>query len=97
MPQNFTDAVSNVLQEAFQDATERHNTEVTENHLLAAFLKDRADYFSSILSNLKLPLEALEKEVEGNLKNLATYSGSPQVPIAARCGSSFEGMRTRVL
>ncbi len=34
MPQNFTESVTNALQEAFNEAQQQHKTEVTENTLL---------------------------------------------------------------
>lgn len=85
MPQNFTDAVTDALQEAFADAQQRKNTEVTENHLLAAFLKDPEGYFVSILSNVNADPAALRNLVEQNLSRLPTFSGhETQPPSAAR-------------
>jgi ATP-dependent Clp protease ATP-binding subunit ClpB len=85
MNQNFTDSVTEALQSAFAEAQKRHQTEVTENHLLWAFLKDPQSYFNLILEELNTQPSTLFKEVESNLDRLATYSGdSLQPPSAAR-------------
>lgn len=83
MAQNFTEAVQNAIQEAFRDAQDRKNTEVTENHLLLAFLSDPQGYFISVLSNLKANVEKLIQDLEKYLKHLPTFSGSEQVPPVA--------------
>ena len=87
MAQNFTEAAQNAIQEAFRDAQDRKNTEVTENHLLLAFLSDPQGYFISVLSNLKANSEKLIQDLEENLSRLATFSGPSQEPPAA--GRSF--------
>lgn len=85
MNQNFTDAVTNALQQAFADAQQRNNTEVTDNHLLLAFLQDPEGYFSSILTNLDANPAALTQKVQQELNRLPTFSGtSPQPPATAR-------------
>ncbi|MBA3721819.1 MAG: AAA family ATPase [Parachlamydiaceae bacterium] len=76
MNYNFTDSVTNALQTAFADAQRRNNTEITENHLLYAFLTDKEGYFNSILTNLGTKPLTLLSEVEENLSRLATFSGS---------------------
>jgi ATP-dependent Clp protease ATP-binding subunit ClpB len=70
MAQNFTDSVNEALQSAFADAQKRSNSEVTENHLLWAFLKEPKSYFNSILSSLGANPQSLLTEVEKNLKTL---------------------------
>lgn len=85
MVQNFTEAVSEAIQSAFSDAEQRKNTEVTENHLLAAFLKDPQGYFQSVLQSLNENPQRLLTEVEKNLQTLPTYtSSSNQTPSASR-------------
>ena len=76
MTQNFTDAVANALQQAFEDAQNRKNTEVTDNHLLASFLKDSEGYFNTFLASLKTNPSSLLKEVEQHLNRLPTFSGT---------------------
>jgi ATP-dependent Clp protease ATP-binding subunit ClpB len=86
MAQNFTDSVSNALQEAFAEAQNRQNPEVTENHLLYAFLKNPQDYFSSILTELKVNPSELFAEVQKDLNKLPTVSGTSTQPPAASRG-----------
>lgn len=80
--QNFTDAVSNALQQAFAEAQERKNTEVTENHLLLAFLEDPNGYFRSVLTQLGANPEELEEKVLENLNRLPTITGNTSEPPA---------------
>lgn len=82
MVQNFTDSVTSALEEAFADAQSRKNTEVTENHLLRAFLQDPEGYFSSILTNLGTNPQTLLKETEHHLNKLPTFSGTSTEPPA---------------
>lgn len=84
MAQNFTDSVTNALQEAFTDAQQHKNTEVTENHLLEAFLKEPEGYFNSILTNINANPDTLIQKVQQDLSRLPTYSGSPQPPATSR-------------
>lgn len=85
MDQKFTDSVTNALQEAFTEAQRRNHTEITENHLLHAFLRDPEGYFTSLMTGLGANVQLLEREVHNNLNRQPTYSGpSPQPPTAAR-------------
>lgn len=85
MAQNFTDAVTNALQQAFAEAQRKQNTEVTENHLLWAFLEDPEGYFTSILTNLNTKPSILLEKVNLSLDKLPTYaSSSGEPPAAAR-------------
>lgn len=85
MAQNFTDAAAQALEEAFSDAKNRNNTEVTENHLLAAFLKEPEGYFNSILKHFNADIKKLEHEVENALQKLPTYAeNTGQAPSASR-------------
>ncbi|MGA8164827.1 MAG: AAA family ATPase [Waddliaceae bacterium] len=80
MTHNFTDTVSQTLQEAFSEAQKRKNTEVTENHLLWAFLENPQGYFHSILENLNAQPHVLLGQIEDNLNKLPTYSGAATEP-----------------
>lgn len=82
--QNFTEAVTEAIQTAFSAAQERRNTEITDNHLLYAFLEDVQGYFNSVLSNLDADPEKLKREVKQTLDKLPTYSGSAQPPAPSR-------------
>ena len=84
MAQNFTDSVTNALQHAFADAQERKNTEVTDNHLLLAFLKEPDDYFTSILNSLNAKPSTLIQKLNEDLSRLPTYSGQMEPPNGSR-------------
>lgn len=85
MPQNFTDSVTNALQEAFTAAQQRNSTEVTENDLLKAFLEDPKGYFNSILSNLNTDPKSLLNDVQRAVSKQPTFSGAtPQPPQTSR-------------
>jgi ATP-dependent Clp protease ATP-binding subunit ClpB len=84
MDQNFTEAATEALQQAFKLAEQYRHTEVTDNHLLAAFLAPPESYFKAILAAVQLDPLALAEEVNRTLSTLPTYTGSPQPPNAAR-------------
>lgn len=84
MAQNFTDAVTDALQKAFSEAQQNKQTEVTENHLLKAFLEDPQGYFVTTLSQLDGNLSSLLSSVQQSLNRLPTYSGASQPPSTAR-------------
>ncbi len=81
----FTENVTEALQDAFNEAQRRKHTEITENHLLWAFLQNNQKYFYSILTNLNTQPQILLNEVERDLQHLPTFSGSTiQPPIPSR-------------
>ncbi|MCE2983438.1 MAG: AAA family ATPase [Parachlamydia sp.] len=80
MNQNFTDSVTQALQEAFAEAQHLNQTEVNENHLLWAFLKDKNGYFYSLLDDLETSPQKLFREVEDSIEHLPTYSGTGTQP-----------------
>jgi ATP-dependent Clp protease ATP-binding subunit ClpB len=85
MAQNFTDAVTEAIQESFVDAQQRNNTEITENHLLHAFLNNPEGYFNTVLTNLNTKPAMLLAEIKNNLNRLPTFSsGTSQQPAPAR-------------
>lgn len=81
---NFTDAVANAIQVAFKNAEDRKNTEVTENHLLWAFLQNKEDFFTTLLIDLGTDPEGLLKETERSLSKTPTLTSGSQQPQAAR-------------
>lgn len=91
MAQNFTDAVTNALQKALQEATSKKATEVNENHLLIAFLENPEDYFSSILLQLKTDPSSLKRRAEEQIKHLPTFSGETKTPSASRSLAAIIG------
>lgn len=86
MPQNFTDSAAQALEEAVSEAQQLHNPEVTDNHLLKAFLEDPEGYFSSILRHFNANTSTLKNEVNSAIKKLPTYAegSSTQAPQASR-------------
>lgn len=86
MNQQFTDSVTEALQTAFGEAQRRNQTQVTENHLLWAFLQDPQGYFHSILSNLGAKPQTLLREVEHAIEHLPTFtsSGGAEPPTPSR-------------
>lgn len=86
MNPQFTDSVAQALETAFGEAQRRNQTQVTENHLLWAFLQDPQGYFNSILSNLGTKPQTLLREVEHNLEHLPTLAGggAAQAPTPSR-------------
>ena len=83
MAQNFTDAVTQALQEAFTEAQNKRHSEVTENHLLHAFLKDEQGLFNTVLISLGANPSSLLDQVEQNLSKLPTLTGPQDHPPAA--------------
>ena len=83
MAPQFTEAVTQALEEAFQSAQAQSHVEVTENHLLRALLLDAQGYFSSICSAIPLDPSLLLPQVETALQALPTYTDSPQSPQVA--------------
>jgi len=80
MAPNFTDNAAGVIQQAFTDAGQRNNTEVTENHLLLAFLEDQEGYFHTFFQGLKAPAQTLIESVKQHLSRLPTFDGPSHPP-----------------
>lgn len=80
MAQNFTDAVNSALESAFAEAQRRKNSEVTENHLLWAFLEDPKGYFNSILTSLGTDPNSLLGDTRRYLEKQPTLSSPSSQP-----------------
>ncbi|MBU6382845.1 MAG: AAA family ATPase [Verrucomicrobia bacterium] len=80
MSPQFTEAVTQAFEEAFQYAQAKKHVEVSENHLLRALLLDSQGYFNSIISAVGLDPTLLLNQVESALATLPTYSGEPSAP-----------------
>lgn len=80
MNANFTDAVTQALEQAFSEAQARKNTEVTENNLLSAFLEDPQGYFNSILTGLNTKPNLLSEKVNYDINHQPTFSGNGAQP-----------------
>lgn len=76
MEQNFTEGVTTALQTAFSEATHHNNTEVTDNQLLLAFLKNPESYFHSILTYLKTDPSSLIAELQQAVSSQSTFAGN---------------------
>ena len=84
MGQNFTDAVTESIEKAILLATQNKSTEVTENHLLDAFLSNSSDYFSSILTALKTNPTKLLASVKETLSHVSVFTGEPKPHVPSR-------------
>src|ERR1700722_12745494 len=82
--QNYSEAVQNAFQKAFQIAQSNRNPEVTENHLLLSFLEDPQGYFYSILDELQGQPEQLVQKVTKATSHLPTFTEGGSEPQAAR-------------
>jgi len=80
MAPQFTEAVAQALEQAFQNATDHKHTEVSEHHLLLAFFSDPQGYFCTFAQANKLSPQSLIDALNLYLKKLPTYSGAPQSP-----------------
>jgi ATP-dependent Clp protease ATP-binding subunit ClpB len=81
MGPQFTEAVSQAIEEAFQFAQSKSHVEISENHLLRALLLDPQGYFNSIITTLGLDPSLLFNQVALLLNSLPTYSGAtPAAP-----------------
>jgi ATP-dependent Clp protease ATP-binding subunit ClpB len=81
MTPQLTEAVATALQNALQEASAQHHTEVTDAQLLAALLEDPQGYFSTFAESVNLSREDLLDQLEAALKKLPTYEGSPREPV----------------
>lgn len=81
---NFSEAVQNVIQNAFQIALNHRNPEVTENHLLLSFLEDPQGYFQSILDDLKCPTPDLMKMVAKAVESSPSFTENGAEPQVSR-------------
>lgn len=90
MAHNFTEAVTNAIEEAFSEAQLRNNSEVSDNQLLLAFLKNPEGYFTSILTHLKANPTPLIPALQEEINRQATFAGgssgqpSPSHPFQVR-------------
>ena len=87
MNQNFTDSVVQALETAFHRAETNRQTEMTQDHLLWAFLKEPQGYFSLILQLILLKALSLPRLLKGCkialLKRKALpKSGKTPTPVA---------------
>ncbi|NCF70445.1 MAG: AAA domain-containing protein [Chlamydiales bacterium] len=82
MTQNFTDQAQQAVEQALVIAQSNKHTELTEHHLLKAFLENKEGYFFELLSHFasKLEVQKLEEELEQKLESLASFSSGIEAP-----------------
>lgn len=80
MAPQFSESVTQALENAFQHAQQKGQIEVSELHLLRELLADPAGYFSSICSATKIDPAALLKQTEAALESVPTYTGAAEPP-----------------
>lgn len=81
MTPQLTEAVATALQNALQEASVKHHTEVTDAQLLAALLEDSQGYFSTFAESVHLSRDDLLDQLEAALKKLPAYEGSAREPV----------------
>lgn len=84
MSYNFTESCTAAIQEAFNLAEEKQQTEVHETHLLYSFLTQSEGYFPMMFKQLKLPIDSLILQTLAFIDQLATYSGKAEKPTPSR-------------
>jgi ATP-dependent Clp protease ATP-binding subunit ClpB len=80
MAPQFTEAVTQAIEEAFQYAQANKHTEIGDNHLLRALLIEADGYFANICQVAGIDPSFLLKQVESALGAQPTYTGAPQAP-----------------
>ncbi len=80
MAPQFTEPVTEALQQAIELARAKKHTQVTEHHLLSALFADEEGYFSAFASTLKLKPEELRAQIDAELNKLPTFTGTPSEP-----------------
>ena len=83
MAPQFTEAMTQALEEAFQYAQAQSHLEVNENHLLRALLLDPQGYFASICKSAAADPALLLNQIDSALSSLPTFSGTPSAPQVA--------------
>ena len=76
----FSEKFTAAIEEAFQYASSKSHTEVTENHLLKILLSQPNSDFISIANRLKLDSTLLLKQIEAEISSTPVYSGNPSTP-----------------
>ncbi|MEX0961489.1 MAG: AAA family ATPase [Simkaniaceae bacterium] len=76
----LTEVCTKALQRSSEKARSKNHIEVTEIHLLKAFLEDPSGYFSSLLRTLGVDINALKEELDRLEKCLPCYEGAGKEP-----------------
>ncbi len=72
MNYQFTESVQQALESASKLAKDNQNTELNDQHILSAFLEDKAGYFNTLLKDLGLESDSVKTQLEPYLSKLAT-------------------------
>lgn len=89
MNPQFTESATTALNQALQLAKENQNTELSEAHLLKAFLEDETGYFVTLLRDLGISIEELSTSATQLLQKLPTTQDSAYEP---RPSSAFQNL-----
>ncbi|HSW86956.1 MAG TPA: Clp protease N-terminal domain-containing protein, partial [Rhabdochlamydiaceae bacterium] len=84
MAPQFTEAVAQAFEQAFQYAQGHHHTEIGENHLLFAFFSEPKGYFQAFASANNLNVQDLLSTLEFQLKKVPVFSGPAQQPAVSQ-------------
>lgn len=76
MTHQFTEAVTSAIEEAFSEAQLKNKSEVSDNQLLMAFLKNPQGYFNSILTHLKASPASMIQSLQEEINRQATFAGT---------------------
>ncbi len=80
----FTEAVQTAFEQSLRVAKKLSHTEITDAHLLYAFLDHQEGYFCKLAKRLKADPQVAKKLLEEHLKTLPTFVGSQQEPGISR-------------
>jgi len=78
---NYSEAVARAVETAVESAQKKEHPEVTDNHLLLAFLGDNQGYFCTLLQEVAVDIASLKNSVQIFVDRLPTFvqgGGSPQ-------------------
>ena len=76
----FTDSVTQTLEKAFKIASDGKNPELSENHLLLAFLLEPEGYFQTFFTSHDLEIDPLVENVKAALSKLPTFVDKVELP-----------------
>jgi ATP-dependent Clp protease ATP-binding subunit ClpB len=89
MNPQFTESVANAFNQALSLAKTHRNTELHHAHVLKALLEDESGYFTTLIRDLGLDLQELQKGLEKEVKKLAVTQDSGYEP---RASQSFHNL-----
>ncbi len=84
MQHQFSEATQQAIQHAMELARASHHSEVSENHLLMAFLQDPEGYFPMLLKDAKVDVLGLQQDLDQALSKAPRYAGEVGEPQPGR-------------